>query len=109
MKYIEVIKKNRELGFLLKGPKYKIAIISNITINQLSDILELSLREEGINADVLIGDYNVIVQDSNRFSQFHAVLIFWEAINLVEGIQEKSYLMTSKELGALKTKVESEL
>ena len=76
MKLTQIIRRNRELGAALTGEKYKVAILSNITVNQLKEVLELTLREQGINATVEIGDYDSVVQDSERFSNANAVVDF---------------------------------
>ena len=60
MKYIDLLKKNRELGKEFKTSVYSIAVLSNITINLIKEILEYTLRKEGINADVQIENYNNI-------------------------------------------------
>ena len=109
MKLTEIIKRNRELGAQLTGDVYKIALISNITIIQLKEFLELNLREKGINAVVTVGDYDAIVQDSVRFSEYKAVLVFWEAGNFIDGFQNKSYAMPSDEIDALAERVEGEI
>ena len=109
MKLTEIIKRNRELGAQLTGDVYKIALISNITIIQLKEFLELNLREKGINAAVTVGDYDAIVQDSVRFSEYKAVLVFWEAGNFIDGFQNKSYAMPSDEIDALAERVEGEI
>ena len=109
MKLTEIIKRNRELGAQLTCDVYKIALISNITIIQLKEFLELNLREKGINAVVTVGDYDAIVQDSVRFSEYKAVLVFWEAGNFIDGFQNKSYAMPSDEIDALAERVEGEI
>jgi FkbH-like protein len=109
MKYTEILKRNKDLAQELAGEKYRVAVISNITIAQLKEVLELSLREKGINADVTLADYDAIVQESHRFSDFNAVVIFWELINLVDGLQSKIYLMSQDEIDRLANKVESEI
>jgi FkbH-like protein len=109
MKYTEILKRNKELAQELIGEKYKVAVISNITIAQLKEVLELSLREKAINAEVVLADYDAIVQESHRFSDVNAVVIFWELINLVDGLQSKIYLMSQDEIDRLANKVESEI
>lgn len=109
MKYTEILKKNIELANEIKTEKYKIVVISNIIIAQLKEVLEMTLREQGINAEVTLADYDSIVQESQRFSNFNAVVIFWELINLVDGLQSKIYLMEQDEIDRLSKKVESEI
>ena len=65
----QIMVENKLLGNALSTPPVEIGVISNITINQIKDPIELSLREKGINASVEIGDYDNIVQDSHRFKE----------------------------------------
>lgn len=109
MKLAEIIKRNRELGARLTGDKYRIALISNITVSLLKEILERTLREEGINAIVTVGDFDAIVQDSARLSDFNAVLVFWEAGNFIEGFHNQVESMSQVKLDALAERVEGEM
>lgn len=102
LKYSELLRKNRELAEELAAvPPYRIAVLSNIVVHQLKELLEFTLRCEGINAQVELGDYDNIVQDSARFADRDAVLLFREACNLVDGLQYKADLMAAAELEAL--------
>ncbi|MDA9242714.1 HAD-IIIC family phosphatase [Amylibacter sp.] len=109
MKYIDIIKRNRTLSVQMKGRRYRVGIIANVTVAHIKDILELELREEGINAEVIIGDYDSIAQDSFKFAKFDAVIIFWEAVNFVNGIHNKAEILTPVEYEALAVKLESEI
>ena len=109
MKFTQIIKRNRELQSILIGVNYKIAVLSNITINPLKEILELVLREESINADVTIGNYDAIVQDSSHFPESKAVIIFWEAGNIVDGLNNNADLLSQDEMNALSIHVEGEI
>ena len=42
-------------------------VLSNIIVYQLKEIIEYTLRLEGIHAFVKIGDYDNIVQDSLKY------------------------------------------
>ena len=86
LKFIEIIKLNKELGSSLKSDTYKISIISNVIVNQLKEIIEYNLRVEGINAIASVGDYDNIIQDSVKFNKSNLVLVFWELCNISEGI-----------------------
>ena len=109
MKLTEIIRRNRELGASLTGEKYTVAILSNITVNQLKEVLELTLREEGINATVEIGDYDSVVQDSEKFSNANAVVLFWEPGNLIDGLTDKIYTISQSQLLLLQERVQSEI
>ena len=100
MKFSEIIKANNELSTSI-NLDYEIAILSNITITQLQPIFEYNLRKEGIGATCLLGEYDNIVQDSNRFHDKDAVVIFWEACNVVDGLQYKINLLNDVEFSEL--------
>jgi FkbH-like protein len=109
MKYLEILKKNKELDSNFSGERYQVAVISNITISPIKEILELQLRENGLNAEITIANYDAIVQESHRFYNFKAVIVFWELFNLINDLQSKAYLMTSEELDRLTNKVVAEI
>lgn len=106
MKLTEILKRNRELSHSLTGEKYQIAVIANITVSQIKEVLEFTLREAGLNAEVIVGDYDAILQDSVRFAGAKAVMIFWEAGNLIEGLHNKADLMLVENLEALALQIE---
>mgnify|MGYP003342837463 CR=1 FL=1 len=108
MKFSEIIKANNELSTSI-NLDYEIAILSNITITQLQPIFEYNLRKEGIGATCLLGEYDNIVQDSNRFQDKDAVVIFWEACNVVDGLQYKINLLNDVEFSELLEKTKNEL
>ena len=63
MKYSEIIKLNNLLEGQINRDEYKITILSNIMIHQSKDICEYLLRTESLNAKVVLGEYDNIVQD----------------------------------------------
>jgi len=108
-KYADILKINTDLKDNHLVALYNILVLSNITINQIKEILEYTLRKEGINANVKIGDYDNIVQDSTKNS--NAVIIFWELCNIVDGLQHKIELYNDKQFNEIleKTKLEIDL
>ncbi len=109
LKLIDIFRLNKELGISLKGPLYKIAILSNIITSQLKEILEYSLRSSGIKANVVCGDYDNILQDALKFKEYDLILIFWEAANFIDGFQYKANLMDEESIEGLTSKVASEI
>lgn len=109
MRFLDILKENRKLGAELKSSKYKIGIISNITVVPLKDTLELSLRREGINAEVILGDYDSIIQDSIKFASFDAVIVIWEAVNFINGLHYCADNLTTKEHSDFRQKMEAEI
>jgi len=55
--------------------------------------LEYLLRCEVINASVEFGDYDNIVQDSQKYKDTNSVIIFWELCNIIDGLQYKIELL----------------
>lgn len=108
-KYSDILEANRKLGKNMVGKSYKVAILSNITVNLIEDILEYSLRIEGINVGVWVGNYNNIVQDSLKYKDSRAVIIFWELCNIIDGLPLKIELLSDKQFDELIETVKSEI
>ena len=69
----------------------KIAILSNIMVNQLHEILDYTLLQNGLEADeIVFTEYDTIVQSSAEVADATAVFVFWEVCNLVDGFQYKA-------------------
>ena len=97
IKYAEILKRNREMGADMKNQVFRIALLSNIVVEQLGGLIEFALRSEGINVQIVIGDYDNIVQDSLLLKNLNAVIVFWEAANLVDGLHAKINSMSIDE------------
>lgn len=107
---IDDINHNRLLEAKVADLKpYKILIIGNIIVNQIKDILEIPLRENNINAQVTFADYDNFVQASSMASEYHAVIVFWEACNFVKGMHYKCNIWEQKEVDNFIQKVKSEI
>ena len=109
LKYSEFLRLNKELGTNLKSNPYNITILSNITVHQIMEILEYPLRTEGLNANVEIGDYDNIVQDSKKYQDSNAVIVFWELSNIVDGLQFRIELFNNDQLDEIIEKTKSEI
>ena len=93
IKYADLLKKNAEL-FQPDKPCFRIAVLSNITISTIKDLLEYSLRSRGVNAMVEIGDYDNIVQDCGKFSDYDAIFVFYELANIVDALPFQLHCLT---------------
>lgn len=110
LKYTEILKKNRELGKDFEGTKpYQVVILSNIIVHQLKDILEYGLRSNGIFAQVRIGEYDNIMQESYQLEGADAVVLFWEVCNLVDGFQYRVENLEASECDLLLEKSKHEI
>ncbi len=109
LKYSEILARNSDLEKSMSGKPYRVALLSNVVVNQLKEILEFVLRERGINAYVICGDYDNIVQDSMRFRDVDATVIFWETANLTEGLHATAEALNPEDLDAIVERVEREM
>jgi FkbH-like protein len=109
LKYSEILRQNAALSKNLSADKFKIAILSNVVVAQAKEVVEYTLRSEGISAEVTLGDYDNIVQDSQKYKDSNLVLIFWEAHNIVDGLHYKIELYTESQIDALVEKTTAEL
>lgn len=109
LKYSEILKRNTELGKTLPNTKYEVKVLSNIIVNQLYEIIEYTLRVDGIPATLESGDYDNIVQDSLKYKDSNLVIIFWELCNIIDGLQFKIELFGDKQIDAILEKTKSEI
>ena len=109
LKYSDILRLNKELGNNIESGYYDITVLSNIVVHQLKEILEYSLRAEGINANVEFGDYDNVVQDSQQYKDANAVIIFWELCNIIDGLQYKIELLNNDQFDEILEKTKSEI
>lgn len=109
LKYGEILRRNAKLKKTLPNIKYELKVLSNITVSQLNEILEYSLRVEAIPAIVKSGDYDNIVQDSLKYKDSNLVIIFWELCNIIDGLHFKIELFDDQQLDAIVGKTKSEI
>jgi FkbH-like protein len=109
LKYIDILKKNKQLKDELKENPYSVVIISNIIVHQLKEILEFSLRSEKINAFVEFGDYDNILQDSKKYKKSDTIIFFWELSNIIEGLHYKIEGLSDSQYEEIFLKITSEI
>jgi FkbH-like protein len=109
MKFSEILKYNIELSKSLNGKKFNIAVLSNVITNQLNPILEYFSRKEGVFAQCESGNYDNIVQDSNKYKNKDLVIVIWELSNLIDGLQYRSELFTEDETEDLIIRFKNEI
>jgi FkbH-like protein len=109
LKYSEILKINKKLENHNELYAYDILLLSNVIVHQAKEITEYTLRKEGINATVELGDYDNIVQESQQQKKLDAVIIFWELSNLIDGLQYKIELLNRDEIDVIEKKIKSEI
>jgi len=82
IKYLDILKLNKKISFPPEIDKININILSNITMFQIKEILEYSLKIEELNVEVSLGNYDNIIQDSKNYNN-DITIIFWELANIV--------------------------
>jgi FkbH-like protein len=101
LKYSEILQRNAELYRNLPRDRFEIAVLSNVTVFQVKEILEYALRVENIPAAVTVGDYDNIVQDSLKYKDADLVIVFWELCNIIDGLQFKIEIFDDQEMGEI--------
>lgn len=85
LKYTEILAANKKLSQEVTGVPYKITVLSNVIVNSFKEIFEYSLRKIQINPEIIFGNYDNIVQDSQFIKNNNLVIIFYELMNVIEG------------------------
>ena len=98
LKYSEILKRNRRHSSDSLSQDLKISILSNISINQITEILEYSLKESRFNPNIRLGDYDNIVQDSASHTDSDFIIVFWEAVNFFEGFYSEVESLNKKQI-----------
>ncbi len=111
LKFHEIVKKNKELNALLdeNQKKVKISILSNISVHQLKPIIEYNFRSNNLNVDVILKEYDNILQESSRINKDDIVIIFWELINIIESFPFEFINYNAKMRSAFFEKITGEL
>lgn len=109
MKYTEMLAANKEFSQTNKAPEYKIGILSNIIVNSFKDILEYQCFKNHINPSIEIGNYDNIVQDSLIYSNKDLIIIFYDTLNIFEGVDEFFENVNQDLFNSLLTKCKNEL
>ena len=101
LKYSEILQRNAALSRSLPRDRFEIAVLSNVEVFQVKEILEYALRVENIPAAVTVGDYDNIVQDSLKYKDADLVIVFWELCNIIDGLQFKIEIFDDQEMGEI--------
>jgi FkbH-like protein len=110
LKYHEIIAKNKEFEEIYKNDNiYKILLISNIVVNQLTDFIEYSLRVKGVNAHIALGDFDNIAQGVINENDVDAFIIFWDIGNVTPNFFNRINFSTKEEISEIEKKLYLEL
>jgi FkbH-like protein len=108
IKYTELLRRNAELG-RVSDSTFRVAVLANITITSIKEVLEFSLRSRGIGASVTIGDYENIAQGSAKFRDHEAIVIFFELAAIVDNLPFELHRIDATGIETLIVKAKQEL
>ncbi len=110
MKYSEILEANNHFkNLFLEKKKYSIHLVSNVVVNQLTEILEYYVRDKKIPGEVSVGNYDNIIQESHKKSDYNLFIIFWELSNYLDGLHYKADVMPKDQLLKLEEKIINEI
>ncbi len=110
MKYSKILEANNHFkNLFLEKKKYSIHLISNIVVNQLTEILEYYVRDKTIPGEVSVGNYDNIIQESHKKADYNLLIIFWEISNYLDGLHYKADVMSKDQLIKLEEKIIHEI
>ena len=109
LKYFEILSKKNELRKTVTSKPLKFKVLSNVTVNQLNDIAEYYLLTKEVNAIFETGNYDNIVQDLQNLQDADGVIIFWEAANIINGLNYKINNFSEQEYNQILNKVKIEI
>lgn len=110
VKYSEILKENRKTALLpADGNGLRIQLLSNITCNQLKEIFIYYLQTNGIRAQVGVGNYDNIVQDSYQLEKDELVVIHYDLFALLDKSPHFVENMQEGEIQGLVLSVRQEL
>ena len=107
LKYLDLIKSHQVSNNKKKNLKVK--ILTNITLSPLKEILELTLWNNKLDAEVTFGEYDNIIQESLLNNQNDCTIIFWELWNFFQNAAPKLECMSKKDFIALQKKLKTDI
>ena len=108
-KFTEIVEANRIRREEIKGNPLEIGVLSNLTLNNLPEILAYPLLRDGLNVAVQLGNYDNVMQDSVMMKDKRVLVILWDLANISEDFLDKCEVLTSAELGHILEGIERDL
>jgi FkbH-like protein len=108
LKYSEILQLNKDLKATITGKPFKVAILSNVIVSTIKEPLEYLLRKNGLNPEIEIGNFDNIVQDSAVQDSSDLVIVFYELLNIADGISGYVEAVGDQRLRGLEEKLLNE-
>lgn len=107
---IDILKENQNFR---KSISFKqslsVSVLSNNVINQLDPIIENWIYSNRFHPEIKFGEFDNILQDSQKYSSSDIVFIFWELNNIVEGFHYKTENLSVSEIEEFLNKIKLEI
>jgi FkbH-like protein len=100
-KYLDLLGEHRLLDENRDGLSFLVRVLSNVTVNQLKELLELCLLRDRINATVSIGNYDNLLQDSIQADYADLVIVFWDLCRVYDHLATEIESWSQAETEAL--------
>ncbi len=109
LKLAAILTENRSLAPPPGERPYRVKLLSNIVLSPLGDVLELALRRRGVGAVATYGSYDNIVQESAAAESADAVVLFWEAVNMLPMAEARWSALEAEEVSVLEAQIQAGL
>lgn len=109
-KYTDVLAANKAFANkFAKMQPYRIKVLTNITLNQLSEILKYKLYQSDIPSVVELGEYDNIVQDSQHCFDYDLVIVHYDLMTIFEKRRDFVEGMSEDKIENLINSIQGEL
>lgn len=110
LKYSDILKQNAALRLANKEHKpYRIKVLSNITCNQLKEVLSYVLYTEHVNPVISFGNYDNIIQESFHCAGEDMVVVHYDLMNILDKYPTFVESFDEQELNAVQETIQSEV
>jgi FkbH-like protein len=85
VKYAEIVKVISDKSSVQEGAvPYNVSIISNITTNNLANLIKYYLQKRGLDPSIKLGDYDNVVQESYNQNNADIIIVHIDMIKIIE-------------------------
>jgi FkbH-like protein len=110
MKYADLLDENKNFRFQnTLGESLSVLVVSNVVVHTFKDVLENILLRNNINPQIIVGEYNNIVQECASHKNPNCVVILWEAGHVFNGSFFRSEGMDESKLDSLRLSLQNEI
>jgi FkbH-like protein len=109
LKFSEILQLNKELKAKVTGQPFKVAILSNVIVNTFKEPLEYLIRRNNLQPEIIIGNFDNIVQDSAAQAGNDLVVIAYELLNIIDNVHGYVEGWSPETFAQVEEKIKNEL